>query len=97
MMVDDKFSIWDLKHSMPEDDEILRKHGIYEDRSGAGATDPKAIDFQWHQRNFENALHALDKNTKSHLWTEWRGRRAVELICSIYESIKQNGNKISLR
>ena len=25
MMVDDKFSIWDLKHSMPEDDEILRK------------------------------------------------------------------------
>ena len=44
MMVDDKFSIWDLKHSMPEDDEILRKHGIYEDRSGAGATDPKAID-----------------------------------------------------
>ena len=95
MMVDDKFSIWDLKHSMPEDDEILRKHGIYEDRSGAGATDPKAIDFQWHQRNFEDALDSLDKNNKPSV-DGVEGRRAVELICSIYESINQDGAKIFL-
>ena len=80
---------------MPEDDEILRKHGIYEDRSGAGAADPKAIDFQWHQRNFEDALDSLDKNNKPSV-DGVEGRRAVELICSIYESINQDGAKIFL-
>tara|TARA_B100001027_G_scaffold201128_1_gene160951 strand:- start:791 stop:1852 length:1062 start_codon:yes stop_codon:yes gene_type:complete len=95
MMVDDKFSVWDLKHSQPEDDTILTKHGIYESSSGAGAADPKAIDFQWHQRNFEDALNALSKGEKP-VVDGREGRRAVELICSIYESIRQDGAKVNL-
>ena len=95
MMVDDKFSIWDLKHSQPEDDIILSKYGIYESSSGAGAADPKAIDFQWHQRNFENALNALNKGEKPAVDGR-EGRRAVELICAIYESIQQDGAKVDL-
>jgi predicted dehydrogenase len=59
MMVDDKFSVWDLKNHQPADEKILSEHGVYENTSGAGAADPKAIDFLWHQRNFENALDAL--------------------------------------
>ena len=95
MMVDDKFSIWDLKEPIPEDEQILRSHGIYEENSGAGAADPKAIDFQWHQRNFVDALESLDKNrTPSVDGSE--GRKAVELICAIYQSIKQDGAKIFL-
>ena len=95
MMVDDKFSIWDLMHSNQEDDEILQQHGLQSSQSGAGAADPKAIDFQWHQRNFENALDALDKNETPAVDGK-EGRRAVELICAIYESIKNNGAKINL-
>ena len=95
MMVDDKFSIWDLMHSNQEDDEILQQHGLQSSQSGAGAADPKAIDFQWHQRNFENALDALDKNETPAVDGK-EGRRAVELICAIYESIKNNGIKITL-
>ena len=51
MMVDDKFSIWDLQNHVPSDDKILSEHGVYENTKGAGAVDPKAIDFIWHQRN----------------------------------------------
>lgn len=96
MMVDDKFSIWDLKQSDDGDDEVLEKYGLESSKGGAGAADPKAIDFQWHQRNFENALHALSTDDKPEVDGK-EGRRAVELICAIYESIKQNGNKITLR
>jgi predicted dehydrogenase len=95
MMVDDKFSIWDLKNQQSGDDKILAEHGIYEDTSGAGAADPKAIDFLWHQRNFENALDALRNGQKPEVdGTE--GRRAVELITAIYQSIKKDGAKVSL-
>ena len=96
MMVDDKFSIWDLMHSNQEDDEILQQYGLQSSQSGAGAADPKAIDFQWHQRNFENALGALYKNETPAVDGK-EGRRAVELICAIYESIKNNGTKITLQ
>ncbi len=95
-MVDDKFNIWDLKHTLAGDDEILQNHGLQSSQSGAGAADPKAIDFQWHQRNFENALLALDKNETPAVDGK-EGRRAVELICAIYESIKNHGIKITLK
>jgi predicted dehydrogenase len=95
MMVDDKFSIWDLKNHQSSDDKILAEHGIYEDTSGAGAADPKAIDFLWHQRNFENALHALKKGEKPAV-DGMEGRRAVELITAIYESIQNGGNRVQL-
>ena len=95
MMVDDKFSVWDLKNHQPADEKILSEHGVYENTSGAGAADPKAIDFLWHQRNFENALHALRNGEKPEIdGTE--GRRAVELITAIYQSMKNDGAKISL-
>ena len=96
MMVDDKFSIWDIKESESGDDGILEKYGLESSKSGAGAADPKAIDFQWHQRNFENALNALSNDEKPEVDGK-EGRRAVELICAIYESIRQDGNKITLR
>jgi predicted dehydrogenase len=95
MMVDDKFSVWDLKNQLLEDEQILAEHGVYENTSGAGAADPKAIDFLWHQRNFENALDAL-RNNESPEVDGKEGRRAVELITAIYESMKNNGAKISL-
>ncbi len=95
MMVDDKFSVWDLKNQQPADQKILAEHGVYENKSGAGAADPKAIDFFWHQRNFENALDALRNGEKPEI-DGLEGRRAVELITAIYQSIKNNGSKISL-
>lgn len=95
MMMDDKFSLWDLKHTLPEDQEIMKRFGIDMDASGAGAVDPKAIDFQWHQKNFENAMDSMRLGTKP-LVDGAEGRRAVELINAIYHSIEKDGAKISL-
>ncbi|MDG1139043.1 MAG: Gfo/Idh/MocA family oxidoreductase [Opitutales bacterium] len=95
MMVDDKFSVWDLKNPKKEDETILSQHGIYENSSGAGAADPKAIDFKWHQRNFEDALGALRRGKKPAIDGQ-EGKRAVNLICAVYESIKKDGLKINL-
>ena len=86
MMVDDKFSVWDLKTELPEDESILAEHGLESESAGAGAADPKAIDFQWHQRNFEDALAADKERPPSVDGSE--GRKAVELITAIYESIR---------
>ena len=62
---------------------------------GAGAADPSAIDFSWHQRNFEEAVAALDEGRPS-IVSGQEGRRAVELICAIYESAKNGGQRIDL-
>ena len=96
MMVDDKFSVWDLKTALPEDESILAEHGLESESAGAGAADPKAIDFQWHQRNFEDALGALDKGQPPSVDGS-EGRKAVELITAIYESIREGGSKVPLR
>ena len=93
--LDDKFSIWDLKNARPEDTEIMAAHGMNTHKSGAGATDPKAIDFLWHQRNFENALNALKHSKKPEVDGQ-EGRRSVELITAIYKSIKQGGTRVSI-
>jgi predicted dehydrogenase len=68
---------------------------VYGNTSGAGAADPKAIDFLWHQRNFENALDAL-RNGEKPVVDGSEGRRAVELITAIYQSMKNGGAKVSL-
>ena len=95
MMVDDKFSLWDLKTSLPEDESMLAKHGLMKESAGAGAADPKAIDFQWHQRNFEDALLSIEKGVKPSVDGD-EGRKAVELITAIYQSIREGGSKITL-
>jgi len=95
MMQDDKFSIWDLKEAEEGDQDILAAFGVKAERAGAGAADPKAIDFQWHQRNFEDAIAALRKGVKP-LVDGAEGRKAVELITAIYASAKQGGKKVTL-
>ena len=95
-MVDDKFSVWEFRDALPEDKNVLEKYGVNSVQDGgAGAADPSAIDFSWHQRNFEEALDAIQNNRESFVDGR-QGRRAVELICSIYESAKNGGKKIDL-
>jgi len=33
--------------------------GLNNSASGAGSADPSAIDFSWHQKNFEDAIQSL--------------------------------------
>jgi UDP-N-acetyl-2-amino-2-deoxyglucuronate dehydrogenase len=94
-MVDDKFSVWEFRDSSPEDAKVLAEFGVNAGAAGAGAADPSAISFEWHQRNFEEAIAAVEEGRPSSTSGQ-EGRRAVELICAIYESAKNGGKKIEL-
>ena len=94
-MVDDKFSVWEFKDEEAGDAEILKQYGVGAEEGGAGAADPSAISFEWHQRNFEEAIAAVEEGRKASTGGD-EGRKAVELICAIYESAKNGGKKVEL-
>jgi UDP-N-acetyl-2-amino-2-deoxyglucuronate dehydrogenase len=94
-MVDDKFSVWEFADSESGDEQILKDFGVDAEAGGAGAADPSAIDFSWHQRNFEEAVAAVREGRDSFV-NGHEGRKAVELICAIYESAKNGGQKVTL-
>lgn len=91
-MSDDKFRVWEFAEESEEDEAIRYKFGLNEDEAGAGAADPSAIDFVWHQRNFEDVLNALDNGTKP-LVDGFEGRRSIALLNAIYRSAKNGGEK----
>ncbi|MEM8976587.1 MAG: Gfo/Idh/MocA family oxidoreductase [Pseudomonadota bacterium] len=94
-MADDKFRVWEFKDEHPDDQTILLDYGLNADVAGAGAADPKAIDFTWHQRNFEDALAALNGG-HAPLVDGREGRRAVALIRAIYESAERGGEQVAV-
>jgi len=91
-MSDDKFRVWEFLHAKPEDADIRRNLGSSAGAAGAGAANPSAIDFSWHQRNFEDVIEALrDQRTPAIDGRE--GRRSVALINAIYRSAAAGGEK----
>ena len=62
---------------------------------GLGANDPKAINFEGHKRNFEDVVTAIREGRTPRVDGR-EARRAVALICAIYESAKNDGAKVSL-
>ena len=94
-MTDDKFRVWEFKDEKPEDDTIRAVHGLNEGTAGEGDADPSAIDFVWHQRNFEDAVQAIREN-RTPLIDGREGRRAVALINAIYRSAAAGGEKMEV-
>jgi predicted dehydrogenase len=62
---------------------------------GLGANDPSAINFTGHQRNFEDVVEAI-REGRSPSVDGQEARRAVALICAIYESAKNDGARVTL-
>lgn len=81
-----------FKKGTAYDDEIRQQYGLNENEAGAGAADPSAIDFVWHQRNFEDVLHALENHTQP-LVDGFEGRRSIALLNAIYRSAAKGGEK----
>jgi UDP-N-acetyl-2-amino-2-deoxyglucuronate dehydrogenase len=94
-MTDDKFRVWEFRDARPEDDEIRRRFGLDANAGGAGAADPKAIDFSWHQRNLEDAIKAIRAGTKPAV-DGHEARRAIALIRAIYESAAEGGERVEV-
>ena len=94
-MADDRFSVWEFADPQPEDAKVLEMYGVNADAAGAGAADPTAINFTWHQHNFEEAVAALREDRPPTLGGA-ESRKAVEVIAAIYASAAQGGQPITL-
>ena len=81
-MSNDKFRVCEFKNELPKDADIRLAFGLNNSASGAGAADPSAIDFSWHQNNFEDAIQSLlDGHASAN--DEPEGRCSVAFIKAI--------------
>ena len=84
-LVKDKIVRWDFVEKQPEDEEILRGEGT--GSIGGGASDPSAISTEGHRMLIADLVEALQTGRKPMIPGS-EARRAISLICSIYESAR---------
>ncbi len=94
-MTDDKFRVWEFLNPQDGDQKIKRDFGWTAEIGGAGAADPTAIDYHWHQKNFEDVLLALKENRAPAIDGQ-EGRRSIALVNAIYRSAALNGEKLEV-
>ncbi|HEV3143833.1 MAG TPA: Gfo/Idh/MocA family oxidoreductase [Gemmataceae bacterium] len=75
---------WELSPELPADKEIKERFAKKVGASG-GAADPKAISHVYHARQLADFVRAIQSNTPP-LVDGREGRRAVEVICAIYDA-----------
>ena len=91
-MADTHFRCWDFQEPTAEDTRI-KEELMAQSTKGMGANDPNAIDYYGHQRNFEDVVCAI-KEGREPLTSGKEARRAVALICAIYQSAQNNSKRI---
>jgi predicted dehydrogenase len=94
-MRDNSFTVWDFKKKWPSDKKNREKFRPATGAAGAGAADPKAIDFSGHLKNFEDAVRAL-KAGKKPLIDGSEARKSIEIILAIYRSALKGGKPVQL-
>lgn len=94
-LADEKFRVWDFVEPAPEDASIRTELMQGSEAKGLGANDPSAINYTGHQLNFEDVVQAIQDGRQPSVVGQ-EARRAVALICAIYESAKNGGTKVYL-
>lgn len=84
---------WDFSPPTPHDDEIKKRFAAKVGASG-GAADPKAISYEGHRRQLTDFAEAIRHNRPPAVDGR-EGRKAVQLICAIYES-NRTGRVVAL-
>lgn len=85
ILEDDKIIRWQFVEELPEDKVIRSGQSSISLKSGAN--DPRGGSHEGHRRQLLDLIEAIN-NKKQPLIPGSEGRRAVELICGIYESVK---------
>ena len=86
-LVDDRPTLWDFKEPQPGDDEV--RAWANQAQIGGGASDPNAISIEGHRAQIEDFAAAI-RDGREPAIAGRDGRRAVELICAIYRSSREN-------
>ncbi|KAA5544061.1 Gfo/Idh/MocA family protein [Adhaeribacter rhizoryzae] len=85
VLVENSFSVWDFADQTEEDNAVLTR---FQNETTGGASDPSAIPFEPHAKNFAAFIAALDENRPFEIdGTE--ARKAVEIILAVYQSAKE--------
>ncbi len=92
---DDRFLVWEFRKGRSNDKKILKKFGVDAECGGAGASDPAAIGFIEHRKNFEDVVRALEKGRQP-LVDGSEGRKSVEIVLAIYRSALAGGKPVKL-
>ena len=83
---DDCITNWTFAEYHPEDKVTQEKYADGDNMKG-GSGDPMAISYEGHRRQIKDMTEAILSGKESKL-SGREGRRAVQLICGIYESAK---------
>jgi predicted dehydrogenase len=94
-LADEKFRVWDFAEGKPEDEEIRATLMQGAATKGLGANDPSAINFTGHRLNFEDVVKSIGEGRSPRV-DGHEARRAVSLICAIYESARNGGKRVEL-
>jgi len=84
---------WDFASPTAEDEDVMRRFAAKVGASG-GAADPKSINHEGHRRQLADFVDAV-QNDRPPQVDGREGRRAVDLICAIYES-NRTGQSVRL-
>jgi predicted dehydrogenase len=90
---EDDITLWRFADETEADEKVRQKFAA-KTSTGGGASDPSAISFEGHKRNFAAFLKALDEGRDPEL-SGREARKAVELISAIYRSAR-TGKPIQL-
>ena len=82
-LVDDMPTLWQFESDAPEDDAV--RELANQAQIGGGASDPNSISIEGHRAQIEDFAAAILENREPAIAGR-EGRRAVELICAIYQS-----------
>lgn len=87
IMVENSFTVWQFADQSAADAEIINKFSQIE--GGGGVSDPKAIPFELHAKNFEAFIKSIEEGKRFEI-DATEARKAVEIILAIYSSAKEN-------
>jgi len=87
IMEEENLKTWSFVDEKPED-KIIRNRFAEKTETAGGVTDPAAIGFHGHKRQFEDMVKAIETGTKP-LVDGYEARKAVEIILAIYKSARE--------
>ncbi len=90
---EEEIKLWKFAEELPIDEQILAEHAA-RNESGGGASDPTAISFKAHAKQFADVVDAIIHGRQPMIDGS-EGRKSVEIICAIYESASA-GQRIQL-
>jgi predicted dehydrogenase len=94
-MRDNSFTVWEFRKKKTADLKIRKKFQAETGAVGAGAADPRAIDFSGHRKCFEDTVRALEPGRKP-LIDGGEARKSIEIILAVYRSALSGGKPVKL-